>query len=138
MIVLDTSVLSHAFRRRASPAAPHVCVRVLEQLIADDAELAVPGIVFQELLSGVRDARQQGRLEDALAGFPLLLATRPIHRRAAQLITACRRRGIAAATLDALIAATAIELDGHLLTTDEDFVALTACSALVLVDMPPG
>lgn len=138
MIVLDTSALSHAFRRRPSQAAPHPCVRLLEQLIADDAELAVPGVVFQELLSGVRGARKQARLEDALAGFPLLLATRPIHRRAAALITGCRRRGIAAATVDALIAATTIELDGQLLTTDEDFVALTACSELALVDVPPG
>ena len=100
MIVLDTSALSHAFRRRSSGAPPHPCVRVLEQLIADDAELAVPGVVFQELLSGVRGPRQADRLEEALAGFPLLLATGSTHRRAADLVTRCRRRGIATATVE--------------------------------------
>lgn len=122
MIVLDTSALSMVFRRRRSAEAAHPVVDVFRQLVEDDVDLRVPGVVYQELLSGVRDATSFARLEAALEGFPLLFADQLAHRRAAQVRTACRAAGVTAASFDCLIAAHALQHDAELLTLDRDFV----------------
>jgi len=54
VIVLDTSALSVVFRRsRPDETAVPAPALVLKRLIAEDVPMAVPGIVLQELLSGV-------------------------------------------------------------------------------------
>lgn len=124
MIVLDTSALSMVFRRspRARAASePHPVVTLFKRLIEEDAPLGVPGIVFQELLSGVKSQTAAQALEEALSGFPLLLADQAIHRVAAQSQAACRARGVSLASFDALISAHALVVDGELLTLDDDF-----------------
>jgi predicted nucleic acid-binding protein len=99
-------------------------VAELTRLIEEDSPLAIPGIVFQELLSGVRTTDEFRRLEGLLEGFPLLEATRADHRAAAQISNSSRRKGIAAATVDCLIAAQCIGVAGQLFTLDRDFEAL--------------
>lgn len=131
MIVLDTSVLSLVFRRAAA-ATTHPAVRQFRRLVDDDAGLAVPGIVFQELLSGVKNPEDFKRLEEALSGFPLLLADRVAHRRAAMVRNACRSAGIAAASFDCLIAAQALIADAELFTLDADFVHVARATRLKL------
>ena len=122
MIVLDTSVLSLAFRRRRGAAAPEPAeVIELRRLVEDDAPLAVPGVVLQELLAGVRSDAQFESLEQALDGFPIVSPSRSTHVRAARIANACRARGIAATTIDCLIAAQCLELSAPLFTTDGDF-----------------
>lgn len=122
MILLDTTILSLAFRRRRGEAAPPAEVSRLRHLIELDAPLAIPGIVYQEVLSGVRDQRQS--LERLLEGFPLVLATQVHHLHAARLANACRRAGIAVSTPDCLIAATAAEEGADLFTLDADFARI--------------
>ena len=121
MIVLDTSVLSLAFRRRKPDAEEPDPVALLGKMIAEDRPLVVPGIVLQELLSGVRTAEQFKRLQAAMAAFPILLAGQVQHVQAAQISNVCRREGITCSTVDALIAAMAIGVGGQLFTTDADF-----------------
>ena len=131
MIVVDTSVLSHAFRRARSlsPIAVH-----LHQLIADDTPIALPGIVLQEILSGLREETQFNRMRKALAGFPLLLATRAEHLSAARIANTCRRHGVATTAPDCLIAAQAIHREARLWTTDEDFLRVAGHCALRLFE----
>ena len=134
MIVLDTSILSLVFRRRRDAGDEPPPIAVLRKWIAEDVPLAVPGIVLQELLSGVRSQEQFRKLAGAMAGFPLLLADHTHHVRAAQISNACRRHGVACSTIDALIAAQVIESGGRLLTTDADFQRIAMHSPLKLVD----
>ena len=61
MIVLDTSVLSLVFRRKAKAAVDPPAALALRRMIADDWPLGIPGIVLQELLSGVRTPTQFSR-----------------------------------------------------------------------------
>lgn len=138
--MLDTSILSLAFRRRRwDPGAEEPPpVAALRKLIADDAPLAVPGIVLQELLSGVRSHRQFRELRQAMAGFPLLMAGETHHVRAAQISNACRRHGVACSTIDALVAAITIENHGTLLTTDADFRRIAPHCGLKLAGSPPA
>lgn len=130
MIVLDTTALSHVFRRAPASAPPHPVIPLFRRLVEEDAELAIPGVVFQELLSGVRSEQAFRRLEDALGGFPILLAAASTHRAAARVRNTCRARGIAAASFDCLIAAHALENDADLLTLDGDFGLIASVTKL--------
>jgi predicted nucleic acid-binding protein len=124
MILLDTTVLSLAFRRRRVAAEEPGPVRVLRDMVREDTPLAVPGIVMQELLSGIRADEQFHRLHDLLQGFPLVLAEAEDHLTASRISNACRRHGVSAAAVDCLIAAMAVVRRGRLFTLDEDFSSM--------------
>ena len=132
MTLVDTSVWSLAFRRRRRQEQESPAARLLHRLILEDQPLALPGIVFQELLSGVRDSSHERKLFKLLEGFPLWLATREQHIEAARIFNACRAAGIAAATVDCLIAAQCVSTNSALLTTDADFIRIARCCPLEL------
>ena len=121
MFIIDTSVLSLAYRRRvkASPEPP--LVQTFRRLIEEDLPMAIPGIVLQELLSGVRTPSEFERLQELMSGFPLVIATREDHVGAAKIANACHRAGIAASTVNCLIASMAVAAKSQLFTSDDDF-----------------
>ena len=133
MIVLDTSALSQVFRRPAGAGAVHPVVGLFRALVDADEDLRVPGLVLQELLSGVRTERDFVRLDEALSGFPLMLADAGTHRRAAKVRNACRAGGVAAAAFDSLLAAHCLEHDAALLTLDHDFLPMQPLVGLRLM-----
>lgn len=132
MIVVDTSVLSLAFRRRVNTYPEPRLARILRHLVEQDQPVAIPGIVLQELLSGVRTEAEFERLRDLIEGLPLILATGEHHLCAARIANACRQAGIVVSTVDCLIAAMAIETKSQLLTGDRDFEQISSCCALRL------
>jgi predicted nucleic acid-binding protein len=134
MILLDTSVVSAVLRRRRRGPGEEATARKVASLLASDEEVALPGIVFQEVLSGVAERAQQEKVLASLrASFPITLATEGDHLMAADLATQASRRGIALSTPDALIAAQAINRRAVLFTLDQDFDALTALARLKLL-----
>jgi len=137
VIVVDTSVWSQAFRRRSWPndEIPSVA-RLLQKLTREKEHLGVPGVVLQELLSGVKDPAQGERIKVLMEGYPLLLATKEHYIEAANISNVCRRAGLSAATIDCLIAAQCIMLDGLLLTLDDDFKGISKCCGLRLYPIP--
>lgn len=120
MILLDTSLLSLAFRRRPSSHEPPA-VTSFRRLVEADAPVAIPGIVLQELLSGVRTDTEVARLHTLLDGFSVILADRRDHVAAAGIANACRRHGVSVSTVDCLIAAQTTGRDAALFTLDADF-----------------
>ena len=138
MILLDTSILALAYRRRRrTKAEPHV-VAVLRGMIQEDIPLAVPGIVLQEVLTGVRTDAQFVRLERALKAFPIIPAEPQHHILAARIANACRRRGVATSTVDCLIAALAASNDAFLFTLDADFTRMAPVCGMKLFKIPDG
>ena len=132
MILLDTSILSLAYRRRRrAEAEPHE-VAVLRGMIREDVPLAIPGIALQEVLTGIRTEAQFGRLERALKAFPVISAEPQHHILAARIANACRRKGVATSTVDCLIAALATSNDVSLFTLDEDFVRMAPLCGMKL------
>ncbi len=121
MIIVDTSVLSLALRRRPRAVPEPALVRIFRRLVAEDQPIAVPGIVLQELLSGVRSADEFDRLRDLMDGFPQILATHDHHVSAARISNTCRQAGITVSAVDCLIAAMAVENNSQLLSGDADF-----------------
>jgi len=132
VILLDTSILSLAYRRRRrAEAEPHE-VAVLRGMIREDVPLAIPGIALQEVLTGIRTEAQFGRLERALKAFPVISAEPQHHILAARIANACRRKGVATSTVDCLIAALATSNDVSLFTLDEDFVRMAPLCGMKL------
>ncbi len=133
MILIDTSVLSLAFRRRVKQDPEPRLVQILRRILERDLPVAVPGIVLQEMLSGVRAQGKFERLRYLMEGFPLVLATSDHHVGAARISNVCRQAGIPVAAVDCLIAAMAIETNSELLTADRDFERIASCCALRLL-----
>jgi predicted nucleic acid-binding protein len=138
LIVLDTSVLSAAFRKREKLEEESDVATLLKRLVRQDVPLAIPGIVLQELLSGVRTSDQVERLQAVVEGFPVLTAERDHHVFAARVSNACRRAGVSATTIDCLIAAQTIVARGSLLTLDRDFGRMAPHCGLELLPPHPS
>jgi predicted nucleic acid-binding protein len=134
MILLDTSILSLAYRRKyPTEAAKPLAVKLLQRMIEDNEPLALPGIVLQEFLSGLREKNQFQQLQRMVESFPIILATQPHHLEAANIANICRHAGVITSATDCLIAAITIERQAQLFTTDQDFVHIASHCSLRLL-----
>lgn len=133
MILLDTSVVSAVLRRRRRGEAEQVLARKLDALLRSDEQVALPGIVLQELLSGISERLQHEKvLAAARESFSVVLATEGDHLKAADIVNTASAKGVAVSTPDALIAAQALNHRATLLTTDADFGKLADLAGLRL------
>jgi predicted nucleic acid-binding protein len=134
VILLDTTVVSAVLRRRRRGEAEEELAARVEDLLKTDETLALPGIVLQEVISGIADRAQRDRV---LAGiresFPVALATEGDHLKAADLLTLAAGRGFVLNSPDALIAAQALNRRAQLFTTDGDFLRIAALAPLRLM-----
>ena len=126
MILVDTSVWLDYLSRSPGPAG-----KELHRLIFEGEPLALTGIVVTEVLQGItRDVQQ---VEAFLLLFDLVepkglktyVAAATLHRFA-------RTRGITLSTVDALIAALAMEAKVALFSLDQDFVRVASITGLQL------
>jgi predicted nucleic acid-binding protein len=131
MILFDTSVLSLIFRR-AQPES--TVAEAYRKLMHERAAVAIPGIVLQEILSGVRSSKQFDLLIHSLLGFDIWLASARDHIEAAILANRCRENGIVCSIPDALIATLAIDGKADLFTTDADFGRIAWHESLNIFD----
>jgi len=120
-VLVDTSVWSLALRRDKS--APCREIDVLAAAI-ERGDVCLVGAVLQEVLQGFPSLERTRRLVDYLAPFPLLTLHRGDYVYAAEIRNKCRAKGVAATTVDAQIAAAAINHRCTLLTSDRDFTAI--------------
>ena len=135
VIVPDTSILSRVLRRREAARNGALCDFFRNLLFT--RRMAVPGVVLQELLSGMRESDGRAALLDRMAHFPRLFAHEEDHRLAAEIVNKCQSGGIAAGTMDALIAAQAIRAGAEVLTADRDFTRIALrIPELQLVPIP--
>ena len=120
-VLVDTSVWSHALRRRNTPT--HDAVEELRALI-DEGRVAMIGVIRQELLSGIRTPGMFERLRDHLRPFSDERLDTADFERAAEHFNTCRSRGVQGSNTDFLICAVAERRNLPILTTDADFVRL--------------
>ena len=120
MIVVDTCVLSEAFLKKTRLRNTQI-VECLSQMIKDDWPLVIPGIVLQEFLTGFITDKSFQKGLDVLSGFNVNYADYEDHLMAARIRSQCHKKGIQSSTIDVLIAAMTINLNGRLLTVDNDF-----------------
>lgn len=117
-VLVDTSVWSLALRRAKPPAGP--LAEELTELIGE-GRATVIGLIRQELLLGVPDARQFAALREHLRAFPDIPLDREDHEEAAAYFNRCRSKGVQGSTIDFLICATAARRSIPILTADGDF-----------------
>lgn len=132
MILLDTNILSLMFRRNDTPEY----VRPLRnrlQWLAGLQRVAVPGLVIQELLTGIRHPEQFQRICRGVQAIPVLQTTIEQHIEAAQLANRCLLHGVSAHVTDTLLASLALSMKGYVLTEDQDFLNMAPyCGVHVL------
>jgi predicted nucleic acid-binding protein len=122
VILLDTSVLSRAFRRSRPGPREDALRHSLERLASGKTPLGIPALVLQEILSGIRSEKQFAELERKLvSSFHIVHPDTSQYREAARLRNRCLRAGLSVSGVDCLIAATAIAGGHQLFSMDEDF-----------------
>ena len=122
MILVDTSALSLAFRRKRHQLNPYellVC-RLLESAIAE-SQVELLGMVRAEALMGIREKAQYERVRRALRGFDDVALTIADYEGAAEMSNRCRAAGITGGPVDFLICAVAVRRRWQILATDRDF-----------------
>jgi predicted nucleic acid-binding protein len=118
MIACDTSALSQFLRR--SPDTQNDVAPKVEKLI-DSNQLALFGIVRQELLSGIKLPAHFERIDLTTQALPLFFADDEDHTTAARFFNTCRAKGIQGSPIDFLICAMAVKRKFRIYTTDPDF-----------------
>lgn len=121
-VLVDTAVWSLALRRKAGQLNREERQVVEEwKSLVRDGQARLAGMIRQEVLSGIRDARDFERLRDRLAPFDDVPTGAAEHEQAASYFNACRARGVTPTSVDMLICALAARHDLSVFTTDTDF-----------------
>jgi len=120
-VLVDTSVWSMALRR--DRPAPSRELQALRSAI-ERGDVCLLGVILQEVLQGFVDSKRMRRLVAHLSPFPLLALHRGDYIYAAEIRNRCRSQGLTISTIDAQIAAAAINHRCALLTLDRDFAAV--------------
>lgn len=134
MILIDTSAMIDFLNRTGTSAG-----RSVEQLITNNAEVALAQITLTEILQGIRDDREHQDVKASLSAFPCLgLKGTESYLAAADLYRVCRKKGLTIrSTVDLLIAQTAIEHNAQLLHNDRDFDAIAGVCGLKIYPLLP-
>ena len=118
MVLIDTSVLIHAQRRRNSGEAITLAKLLL------DGEASVTGVVIMEYLQGARTDADMDFLVDKLDAIEYLEMDRQVWILAARLSNRLIRSGQTLSEFDVAIAAAAIRHNVPLYTLDTGFARI--------------
>jgi predicted nucleic acid-binding protein len=126
-ILVDTNIWSLALRRSAHQLSleEQASVSELERLIRGESA-TILGPIRQEVLSGIREARQFAHLAERMRAFPDVALREQDYEYAAEISNRLRTSGIAASPIDALIAGAAIRRNWPVFTRDSDFPRLAS------------
>lgn len=115
MILVDSSVWIDFFS-----SSPGRAGHELRRMISDAEPFALTGIVVTEILQGL--TRDVSQIEHFLSQWELLEpGGLPTYREAAAIFRLARAKGVSLTTIDALIAAIAMEHRASVFTLDKDF-----------------
>ena len=125
-VLVDTSVWSLALRRRPKDLRPDQQLIVAEwSELVREGRVQLIGPIRQELLSGLRHARQFTLLEQRLAAFPDAAIETQDYVEAARIFNLVREKGVTGAPVDLLICAVARRRQWAIFALDEDFERYT-------------
>jgi len=130
LILVDSSVWIDFFNPRPTRAG-----KELRRMITDAEPFAITGIVVTEILQGL--TRDSSQIERYLSMWDMLEPTGfRTYREAAAIFRGAREKGISLSTIDALIAAIALEHGAGVFTVDKDFVRIARITNLPLHPLP--
>ena len=121
MVLVDTTVWIDFLKGRDTAE-----VETLEQLLAEETEVFITGLIVQEILSGVKESKDRARVRKELEHFILINPTLETHIQAAEIFDACRKKGYTIRSIiDCLIASLALEYDLTILENDKDYALIS-------------
>jgi predicted nucleic acid-binding protein len=126
LILVDSSVWIDFFS-----SSPGRAGNELRRMISEAEPFALTGVVVTEILQGL--TREVSRIEHYLSQWEILepsgLST---YREAAAIFRLARGKGVSLTTIDALIAAIALEHHASVFTLDKDFSRIARLTDLHL------
>jgi predicted nucleic acid-binding protein len=126
LILVDSSVWIDFFNPRPTRAG-----KELRRMITDGEPFSITGIVVTEILQGL--TRDSSQIERYLAMWDMLEPSGfRTYREAAAIFRAARAKGISLSTIDALIAAVALEHRASVFSIDKDFIRIARIANLTL------
>jgi predicted nucleic acid-binding protein len=130
LILVDSSVWIDFFRSGPGRAGDE-----LRRMIGDAEPFALTGVVVAEVLQGL--TREVSRIEHYLSQWELLEPRGfRTYREAAAIFRQGRAKGVSLTTIDALIAAIALEHRASVFTLDKDFSRIARLTGLPLYPLP--
>lgn len=117
MVLVDTIVWIDFFADKDTSQ-----VVKLTRLLEENFEVAICGVIFTEILQGIRNQKEYQQILHLLNSFIFLEMTKDTFEHAAEIYRSLRQRGFTIRkTIDCLIAAVAIQNNIPLLHHDRDF-----------------
>lgn len=131
MVLVDTSVWIDFLQRPGSEVHEE-----MSKLIQGTNRVATCGLVIQEILQGLKSPRSIHLLESRLVSLPFVPTRKSTYLLAAGIFCRLKEKGAAAQTVDATIAAIAIENRLPLFTLNlRHFVPISKVSKLQLYSL---
>lgn len=122
-VLVDTTVWSLLLRRRRKELGPRERAIQLElKDLVTEGRAVLAGPIRQELLTGVKTAKEFDRLREHLRHFPDEPLTIEDHEEAARCANLCRAKGVSGSPVDFLLCALGSRGDLAVFTLDEDFL----------------
>ena len=130
-MLVDTSVWIDYFDGFPSPEAER-----LAKAIKDDEAISLPGIVWTEILLGLRTEAEAAKIQNLLDAFDTVKS--PSHHdylASARIYRVCRSKGFTVrSTIDCVIAQLCLRDNLLLLSKDRDFKGISQCFPLRLAE----
>lgn len=132
MVLVDSDVWSLALRRQRPVHGTY-----LERfsMLIEEGEVALIGLVRQEVLSGIREKRQFEKVREQMRAFPDQRVTLDIHELAAAFFSHCRGKGVQGSHADFLICACAVSWKMRILSIEKDYRNY-ACYLPIELELP--
>jgi len=130
-MLVDTSVWVDYFNGHVSPQADRLALA-----IADAEPIALPGLVWTEILIGLRTDAEAAKIAGLLDAFEYVgEPARSDYLAAAGIYRTCRTRGYTIrSTIDCVIAQLCLRDQRPILSKDRDFQAISHCFPLCLIE----
>ncbi|EFI33126.1 PilT protein domain protein [Desulfonatronospira thiodismutans ASO3-1] len=133
MVFVDTTVWIDFF---ADLDQPHVVT--LSELIEQEEDLSLCGIILAEVLQGIRSDKDFIKTREYLGGLVFLPMGQATFLRAAEVYRSLRKKGVTIRKpVDCMIASVAMEYDICLLHNDRDFDHIARHSGLRVFSTKP-
>jgi predicted nucleic acid-binding protein len=130
LILVDSSAWIDFFS-----SAPGRAGKELRRMISDAEPFALTGVVVTEILQGL--TRDASRIEHYLSQWEMLEPSGfGTYGEAAAIFRLGRAKGVSLTTIDALIAAIALEHRANVFTLDKDFSRIARLTGLPLHPLP--
>lgn len=131
VVFVDTSTWIDYFRGKET-----VETLYLSDLVSEDADICVSGIILTEILQGIPSDKEHKKVSAYLSQLIFLPMSKPSYFQSAAIYREAKTHGhVIRSTTDCLIAACAIEHSVSLLQNDKDYLTIAKFSMLKLIEL---